>query len=198
MRKIATALLMCLALIALTNGIRGQRKSSDKLFPIVQDGKWGFIDKTGRVVIEPQFAFAHEFSDGLAAIGILRPQGLDSGYIDQTGKIVVSLSQGSYGAGDFSEGLAPVGAGGTKLGYIDKTGQFIIKPRFDKAYSFSDGIARVQDDGKYGYIDRSGELVADLMFDDAGDFSDGVALVKIGSRTGYIDKRGRYIWKPSK
>ena len=33
-------------------------------------GKWGFIDKTGHYVINPQFDFAQSFSDGLAAVRI--------------------------------------------------------------------------------------------------------------------------------
>ena len=32
------------------------------------DIKMGFIDKTGKVVIEPIFDFADNFSDGLAAV----------------------------------------------------------------------------------------------------------------------------------
>jgi WG containing repeat len=29
-------------------------------------GKWGFIDKTGKVVIEPRFEAVNDFSEGLA------------------------------------------------------------------------------------------------------------------------------------
>jgi hypothetical protein len=36
-------------------------QSSPHLFPIVQDGKWGYIDKTGKVTIFPQFYYANDF-----------------------------------------------------------------------------------------------------------------------------------------
>src|SRR5258705_10810529 len=57
-----------------------------RLRPIQQDGKWGYIDSVGRVVIKPQFEWAEEFSEGLAAF-----QNKDGkhGYVDQTGKIVI-------------------------------------------------------------------------------------------------------------
>ena len=34
----------------------------------VKMGRWGFVDKTGKVVINPQFDDAGSFSDGLAVI----------------------------------------------------------------------------------------------------------------------------------
>jgi len=44
--------------------------------------KWGYIDKTGKIVFEPQFDNAGYFSEGLAGVRI----GKKYGYIDKTGK----------------------------------------------------------------------------------------------------------------
>ena len=33
-------------------------------------GKYGFIDRTGKMVINPQFDNAYHFSDGLALVGL--------------------------------------------------------------------------------------------------------------------------------
>src|SRR5262245_31411285 len=41
--------------------------SSPRLRPIQQNGKWGYIDSSGKIVIQPQFVWAEEFSEGLAA-----------------------------------------------------------------------------------------------------------------------------------
>jgi hypothetical protein len=46
-----------------------------------ENGKWGCIDKTGKVVIAPQFPDKPVFKNGLAKIKT--PQGI--GYIDHTG-----------------------------------------------------------------------------------------------------------------
>ena len=38
------------------------------LAQVEKDGKWGFIDKSGKVGIEPQFDDAEPFSEGLAKV----------------------------------------------------------------------------------------------------------------------------------
>src|SRR6185503_11490627 len=38
------------------------------LFPVKSDGKYGYMDKSGKLVIKPQFAGASRFSEGLAAV----------------------------------------------------------------------------------------------------------------------------------
>ena len=52
------------------------------------------------------------------------------------------------GAGDFSEGLAPVSLN-RKWGYVDKAGRNVIKPMFDEARGFIAGVALVKLEGKW-------------------------------------------------
>src|SRR3990172_11387560 len=42
------------------------KKPSRELFPIEVDGRFGYINKSGQIVIKPQFDRAQDFSDGLA------------------------------------------------------------------------------------------------------------------------------------
>ena len=64
--------------------------------------KWGYIDKSGKVVIEPQFDSADDFSEGLAKV---KKDG-KRGYIDKIGKVVIEPQFDEVW--DFSEGLATV------------------------------------------------------------------------------------------
>ena len=64
--------------------------------------KYGFIDKNGKVVIEPQFDGADAFSEGLARVKKDRKWG----FIDKSGKVVIE-PQFDW-VSDFSEGLAKV------------------------------------------------------------------------------------------
>lgn len=57
-------------------------------FRIRENGKWGYIDKDGNVVINPQFGFTWDFSEGLAVVRIGDEKSGKYGYIDKTGKIV--------------------------------------------------------------------------------------------------------------
>lgn len=58
---------------------------SVRLFRVSTKGKFGFIDKTGMIVIKPQFIAAGEFNDGLASVNV----GKKWGYIDATGAIII-------------------------------------------------------------------------------------------------------------
>lgn len=102
-----------------------------------------------------------------------------------------------------------------KWGYIDKNGKMVIKPEYDKAERFSEGLAAVAINGKWGYIDKLGKFVLEPRFNEAMAFNEGLAFVKIGGydanaiidviggfdtegKWGYVDRVGRYIWQPTK
>jgi len=55
-----------------------------RLYPVVVEGKWGYIDREGSYVIEPRFDEAKEFTEGIARV---KP-GTKTGYIDKTGRYV--------------------------------------------------------------------------------------------------------------
>jgi hypothetical protein len=44
----------------------GQTEAGRELYPIALYGREGYIDRTGRVVVEPQFTWAGQFSGGRA------------------------------------------------------------------------------------------------------------------------------------
>lgn len=158
-----------------------RHKNADALYRFIRDGKAGYIDRAGKVVVEPKFEplgnYGGEFHDGLAEVGV------DSGeYVDSKGR---PLNLKLYRGWDFSEGLAAALAeDGGKWGYIDRSGKFAITPRFEgypNGYvsSFSEGLAWIQSSGKYGFIDRSGEFVVEPSFLHGEDFHDGMALVVV-------------------
>lgn len=161
----------------------------------VNNDKYGFIDKTGKCVINPQFEYAEEFHEGLSCvhIGALGLPGGKTGYINHDGEFII---QPQFHQGEsFSEGLASVEIS-NKWGYIDKTGQTIIPIQFDKAYPFSEGLARIQIDEKWGFIDKTGRIIINPTFDYAHDFHEGLAYVEIGEKSGYINKSGQYTIMP--
>jgi len=197
MKKISLLLIIFALLIVPSSG---QLKDSN-LFVVVVNGKAGFIDRTGKIVIQPQWDSTSDFSEGLAGVANYE-NGLKVGYIDKTGKIVIPFQFDR--ASGFSEGLAAVGFGEFGLhntgnhttGFIDKTGKLVIEAKFTDADDFSEGLALVYHNEKYGFIDRTGKIIIPLKFDDANSFSEGLACVKIGENFGFIDKTGRIVIKP--
>jgi len=157
------------------------------LHPIEENGLFGFISiATRERVIEPQFAWAGLYSEGLAFVRGVEGREYQTGYIDSVGNLVIPLPAISEGA-SFSEGLAFVrGVEGREdlTGYIDLTGTLVIPIpetiRF--GHGFSEGLAFVRGvEGREdltGYIDLTGELVIPLPTAIvAHQFSDGFAVV---------------------
>src|ERR1051326_9062601 len=167
---------------------------STALIPIQQNDRWGYIDRSGKIVIEPRFESAGEFSEGLAVASLEER----SGFIDTSGKIVIEPKYPV--ARPFSEGLARVQVSGEpysyegQWGFIDRTGQMVIAARFGKlegvseeAYDFHDGLAMIQSGGLTGFIDKKGNTVIRAHFQYAYPFNEGLACASEGrEKWGYI------------
>jgi hypothetical protein len=168
--------------------------------PTGEERKYGYMDKTGRVVIPPQFDDSGHFSEGLAWVSVFNERKRLYGFINKTGKIVIK-PQFVYQPGDFVDGLAKV-VGQTSSGFIDHTGSFRIKVESERSDDFfSEGLAPVLSFNKLGFIDRTGKVVVEPMFRETSGFSEGLAAVKIiGSDGqyvwGYIDHAGRFAIAP--
>ncbi|MBN1321764.1 MAG: WG repeat-containing protein [Thermoleophilia bacterium] len=153
---------------------------------------YGYVDRTGRTVIEPVFDAACTFSEGLAAVALDEKWG----FIDTSGNLVVPFQFEEPGS--FSEGLAPVAT--EWFGFIDRTGKFVIEPEYAWAESFSEGLAAVNTSQGYGFIDKTGESVIEPQFDDVGAFGDGLAPVwrpptgdEEFGEWGFIDRSGQLV-----
>ncbi|KAA5467163.1 WG repeat-containing protein [Bacteroides cellulosilyticus] len=83
-----------------------------------ENEKFGYIDKSGKFVIEPQFEFADDFSEGLAIVTIND----EYGFIDKSGKFVIE-PQFEY-ASKFSDGISRVENNGKEF-KIDTNGNVV-------------------------------------------------------------------------
>lgn len=171
----------------------------DGLASVSVKGLWGVIDETSNFVVEPRYDYIGSYHDGLAKF-VVRGQSERKrcGFLDKKGTEVIPANFAN--AKDFSGGLAAVRVGNL-WGYINPSGAFVIKPRFEalrhgkhgeektEAGYFVDGLAPIWLKNGYGFIDRAGEPVFEHLFDEAGSFHDGRALVKRG-RYGFVDVAG--------
>ena len=173
------------------------RTSFEKLFDdgplLVQnaDELWGYIDSTGKYVIEPQFTSAYEFQDnGLAAV-MDNVTGL-WGYINASGEYVIEPAFARVSSNGFAEnGLAAVFDAESGLGgYINESGEYVIPPY--ALGDFSDGLAVAGERGYQYYIDETGEVQFSLNFQEAYDFVDGWAAVNHRGLPGYLNRSGEF------
>lgn len=139
-----------------------------------ENGKWGYLDKAGNVVIPPQYDYPPApFFEGLACVRKSKKWTV----INKDGQTVFTAKES---VGPYSEGLAGFLSPNGKYGYLDKRGDTAIAPMFDKAYPFHEGLAKVKMDGLDGYIDKTGKMVVEPQFFFSRDFSNGLAVYAQG------------------
>jgi ankyrin repeat protein len=152
------------------------------------NGAYGFVNKDGKLVAEPEFRFATNFSEGLASVKYRNGKW---GYIDRTGAFVIEPKFDD--ARRFSEGLAGVQEG-DKWGYINKSGNWIVEPLMSDVREFSEGLAAVElKDIKWCYIDKNGQVVLPPKYDSASSFQEGLAVVSIKEKSRLMDKSGNFV-----
>ena len=84
--KAKTILLSILfALFCISGLAQTLNKTNTHLYPIPENGKWGYVDESGTIVIKPQFLMASDFHNSLASVAV----GKKYGYINEAGKWVV-------------------------------------------------------------------------------------------------------------
>ena len=172
-----------------------------KLTTDYKDGKYGFKDYEGKLVIPHQYHFAHDFSDGMA---IVVNEAGQVGYINTKGELAIPYQYGTMAesdGNDFHEGLCAVQVDDAHewCSYIDKTGKLAFPGVFSLYGDFSEGLACVRttgEDYQSGYIDHSGKMVITLPKGWWGrKFRDGVAQIQNYDSCFIIDKTGERIFQ---
>lgn len=144
----------------------------DGLVMIYENGKFGFVTLSGKVIIPPRYDATSIPSEGLIAVGQYTGKEMKWGFIDRLGKQIIPFIYDVVE--NFSEGYAAVCKlidERYKWGYIDSTGKMISDFKYSsfgtndngsrpRANSFSDGLVMVRisegSDAEEGYMDRYG------------------------------------------
>ncbi len=168
-----------------SEGLAAVTRKEDFLWPkpmgeLRGPARVGFINKSGKYVIEPQyFGEVREagFKDGRALVRLE----------------ALHVKDGSFGTG-------------RQNGYLDTSGNLAIPAEYDLASPFSDGLAKVWRDEKALFIDTSGEVVIDVTrYTYTGHFSEGLASVaevvgrggKQVKKIGFINREGKVVIPPA-
>ena len=162
-------------------------------------GKWGFINKTGKLVIPAEFQnVLYGFHEGLSPVEINGKWG----FIDKEGVLVIPNK--FKNASPFHDGIASVELNGNYNYCINKRGEIIIPNKYTKKYwrfmnptwgiSFRQGLASVgfKINGKWksGFINEKGKFVIPPKFENSSSFHEGLAAVEINGKLGFINRNG--------
>jgi len=183
--------------VAVTEVSYNPTQPQDIRLRITLNGKRGYINGSGQVMIEPTYAMAMPFSEGIAAVA---DRASEDGppnwrFVNVAGVVVIPRTFVGGQIGTFHEGLAPIQVNG-KWGYIANTGETVIPVQFDAADDFSEGLAIVRAGRKYGVIDRNGKVILPPTHDFIGHYSNGCAVFAQHDQFGYLDRNGAVAIKP--
>ncbi len=185
-----TLLIIVVASITQAQPRQTAKIDSGELYLIVKNGRFGFVNGRGRVVIRPRYRLAAPFSEGLAK-----------------GRMAVRPFDGS--GTKFSSGVASVLMGANYI-YIDKHGKWVTR-FYQRAEDCTEGLCAVEMERlgpkRWGFINTSGAIIVKGQYDWAHPFREGFARVAImigapyekdgapavDLKAGYIDRTGKPI-----
>nr|MCR6538494.1 WG repeat-containing protein [Campylobacter lari] len=131
--------------------------NKEKLKWIVIDGKSGFVDEKGKILVEPKFNFVSDFTNGFAVVRLNGKFGLintkrdffiepEFDKIEQLENIILISKNEKYGIVSFS-------------------GK-ILEPQFDSIQkSYNQKIFMVEKDSKIGLVDKEMQIIIEPKFD---------------------------------
>jgi hypothetical protein len=165
---------------------------------------WGYIDKTGAVVIEPVYRIASDFFNGFASVSTGKgdPGRIQKGYINRKGEMIIPEQ---FDNTDFftSKGYAVVGEGRGfrgKYGVIDRKGQYVIEPVYNYMTADGDefyvGLGEDDEDVTFGYVNIRGEETVPVQYPWLCQFMGNKyagAYLSGGDKGGIIDRKGNLV-----
>ena len=166
------------------------------LFPVQLNKQYGYIDRTGSLVISPQFADACCFTDDRALVSVSGDK-RRWGYIGRSGSFLVQPVY--YMGTSFSEGMAFVVAEDSCPVAINKDG--IIKfalPDAERAENFHEGLAAysiLTPAGElWGFADVNGKVAIQPGFSAVRFYSSGLCgVMNAAGKWGFIDRSGKQV-----
>lgn len=163
-----------------------------RMFPYLENGKWGYKDPAGVKAITASFDAAKEFGKGLYAFAAVKDGNgaLRWGLITRQGLWQVQPQYSSVRA--YSENRAAVEKN-SKWGYLDLSGKLVIEATYREAGDFSCGRAAVRTGSYWGYIDIDGDMAVSANWDDAGLFVNDMAFTTQSGKQYIINKVGEKI-----
>ncbi len=165
------------------------RLQQSLLLPFRDSGKWGYIDETGRVLIEPRFEDASLFSEGLAYAALNGKYG----YISKSGKTVIPFELDE--AETFHEQTA-VAVKDDRWGLINRYNEVLVPFEYDEISPPSENICVVTLNDRSAYLALTGKRLTGFDFDIAGDFDNGFAIAGSDNKYGVISSAGHFVIEP--
>ena len=168
------------------------------------DGQWGYVDRSGARIIQPQFDLALPFFGGIASVKVSGKWG----FVNKKGEFTINPQ--FMAIGGFRDQLCHAWV--EKIGIARimdlglETATVTLGPIRSKDATTGEDRRVDSDDHmvlalnigpEFGSLDRSGALQFDMELRFSDPFTEDLAMVDIGGKIGYINRGGAYQINPA-
>lgn len=165
---------------------------------VTREGKYGYLDVKGNVIVPPLYDCAYPYSEGLALVGMADSKGR-MGYqmIDRQGHVnfAVQLVNGLLDE-QMGDGLLLYEElTNHHIAYLDKTGTpaLYLSDEIKGCIPFKDGLAVFQTGTGYGVINKKGEKLIPARYDKITILGKNRVALWMGDKCVLADEKGRKL-----
>lgn len=159
---------------------------SEDLAAVQINGKWGYVDTSGKIIINPFYDLASSFQDGAAVVGVGKQYYLIKKDASKVNTVIYD------GANNPGNGTFPV-VKGDKYGIVDARGNTIIDFKYENIYPLQESLTWAKKNGKWGLVRKNGQEITGFIYEAISLFNGGYAQVSTNGKVGIIDKNGKIV-----
>ncbi|MDX2196334.1 MAG: WG repeat-containing protein [Cytophagales bacterium] len=160
--------------------INGSAQISKNIMPVKTNYKWGFIDKSGKNIIDPVYDYCEPFSCGLSKVKLRGNYGV----IDTTGKQLVAPIHSDIKI------LCPNYIAirkDTLWGIDDKSGMNLVQVAYDKIDVLDNNTFMLKKGNKYGIYKHRINKTSEIIYNGVSVAGFGYYLVQKDNKLGLLD-----------
>jgi len=150
-------------------------------YPYKNDGKYGFIQRNGDIVIEAKYDQVSPFREGLSIV----LSGEFYGAIDKRNHLVIDAKFDDME--DFNLGKSIVEKDNV-FGLVDRVGNFIFPLEYEDMGWLTDSLLYAKKNGLFGIYNSANVVQSELFFEDIIPFDGKLARVVKNGKVGFINR----------
>ncbi len=155
-------------------------------YPYKKDGKYGFIQSNGEIIIAANYDQVSPFKEGLSIV----LSGEFYGAIDKRNHLVID---GKFDdMEDFNLGKSIVEKDNV-FGLVDRVGNFIFPLEYEDMGWLTDSLLYAKKNGVFGIYNASNSVQSELFFEDIIPFDGDLARVMKNGKVGYINRQLAFV-----
>lgn len=176
--------------------------SGDGMFGFEKDGKIGYLDKKGNVVIPANYVYESSTTKTIPPFqkGMVKLKKDNKyGVLDKTGKIIIPfVYDGLYTSNGKYIPVYNTVNGKNTWGIVSMQNKVLI-PIIYEQLQIDSNLIGIKQNGKWGMKDVSGKDILPIEFESLTPYAQNqVILAQKGSQYGYIDAKGKWLFEKVK